>query len=271
MDRAYYKKYYKHERSHWWFIVRSGIIKDHVNKLAEGKNNLKIFNIGVATGQSTEMLSQFGEVTSLEYDEDCCRFLREELKMDVIQGSIENLPFKDAQFDMVFALDVIEHVDHDDKAVTEMYRVCKDNGIIFVTVPAFMELWSKHDEINHHKRRYRQPQLRALFKNIEGNIIHSTYFNSLLFIPVYVIRMILNRIRSRKDEANEQGESDFEVMNYPFINKLAYSIFSLERLLLKVFRFPFGISILLSFKKANYSTENHMDHSANTQNVHKPE
>jgi len=59
---------------------------------------------------------------------------------------------KQKHFDLVFALDVIEHVDDDKTSVNEMYRVCKSNGNVFITVPAFMSLWSEHDEVNQHKR-----------------------------------------------------------------------------------------------------------------------
>jgi len=81
-------------------------------------------------------------------------------------------------------LNVIEHVDDDKTSVNEMYRVCKSNGNVFITVPAFMSLWSEHDEVNQHKRRYRLNEVKTLFKDRAGKILFSSYFNSILFIPI---------------------------------------------------------------------------------------
>jgi len=91
------------------------------------------------------MLEKFGDVTSIEYDEDCCQFLNEVLHIPALQGSITELEFEDNSFDLVCAFDVIEHVEDDSKAASEMLRVCKKDGLVFATVPAFMLLWSEHD------------------------------------------------------------------------------------------------------------------------------
>jgi 2-polyprenyl-3-methyl-5-hydroxy-6-metoxy-1,4-benzoquinol methylase len=248
MNKEYFKKYYDFERHHWWFKVRNNIIKDRIKTLVKPDGNIKILNIGVATGRTTEILSKYGKVTSIEYDKDCCTFLKNELQMDVINGSITELPFEKETFDMVFALDVIEHVDEDKAGVNEMYRVCKQDGIVFVTVPAFMSLWSEHDEVNQHKRRYKMPGVKNLFRDIKGEKIYSNYFNSILFIPIFCARKMLNFLgiffkKKTKDK------SDFEVLNSSLISIPSQFIFSIERPLLKIMRFPFGVSIIYIFKK----------------------
>ena len=92
MDKNYYKDYYKLERKHWWFVAREKIIIDTFERFSDKKTGLKILNVGCATGRSTEYLSQYGDVTSVEYNEDCCIFLREELKMPVLNASATDLP-----------------------------------------------------------------------------------------------------------------------------------------------------------------------------------
>ena len=248
MNRDYYKKYYSYEREHWWFKVRSNIIEDKVRTLTNGLNNLNILNIGVATGKTTEMLSQYGNVLSVEYDKDCCEFLKEELNIEVINGSITELPFNDNSFDLVFALDVIEHIEDDQKGINEMHRVCKKNGVVFITVPAFMSLWSEHDEVNQHYRRYVLSEIKSLFKHFSGLEVYSSYFNSVLFIPIYLIRFLMNIFKKNQKSVNS-NKSDFEVLNNSLLNKIAYSIFSIERLLLKYCNFPFGVSIIYIFRR----------------------
>jgi SAM-dependent methyltransferase len=242
MDKNYYHQYYHYERSHWWFIVRGKIIMDHIKGLSP-KQNLRILNIGIATGRTTELLREFGEVTSVEYDQDCCLFLREHLKMDVINASITELPFDNDSFDLVCAFDVIEHVEDHVKATHEIHRVCSKQGHMIVTVPALMSLWSDHDVINHHVRRYKKTELETLFKQVKGRINKAFYFNSLLFPMIYLFRKL--EFNKNKDKA----KSDFESSKSSLLNKIFYGLFSLERKLLKWISFPIGVSILLDFQK----------------------
>ncbi len=245
MDKQFYTEYYDLERNHWWFKVRSGIIEDSVKTI--NKSPLNILNIGVATGKTSEILSQFGNVTSVEFDTECCRFTSEKLGIDIINASILNLPFSDNKFDLVCAFDVLEHVENDQKAVSEMKRVCVNNGHICITVPAFMHLWSHHDDVNMHLRRYTMKGVLALFKG-SGKIIAKTYFNSFLYFPIMTFR-ILSRLIPPSMIRKGAG-SDFTLINNESpVNKLLYKIFNFERKLLKKIEFPVGVSILCIWKK----------------------
>ena len=248
MNKDYYSEYFQFERNHWWFRIRERIIISQLQKVTVDSNDLKILNIGVATGRSTEALSPFGEVTSLEYDKDCCAFLKEELGFEVINGSITELPFNLESFDLVCAFDVIEHVENHDLAVKEMERVCKKNGIIFITVPAFMSLWSHHDIINQHFRRYKSNSLLSLFNLSSLQLIHKTYFNTFLFIPIIIFRTF-SRIVPQKMLRRNSG-SDFNIKGQTkILNTILERIFRLEIALLKLFQFPFGVSLLGIWKK----------------------
>ena len=164
MDINYYKEYATLERQHWWFKVRGKIISRLISASIQNKENkpLTILNIGAATGKTSELLSKFGKVTSLEYDQDCCNYANEQFNLTIIHGSILDLPFKDEEFDLVCAFDVIEHVEDDLSGVHEMKRVCKRDGQIVLTVPAYLFLWSHHDIVNHHFRRYTLKSLKDL-------------------------------------------------------------------------------------------------------------
>lgn len=246
MNSKYYREYYKLERAHWWFKAREEIIAAQVQKIAAGKT-LQILNIGTATGRGSEMLARYGKVTSLEYDPDCVQFLREELKMEVDQGSVLALPYADNSFDLVCAFDVIEHVEEDQKAVSEIRRVCRQGGHIFCTVPAYNFLWSQHDDVNHHWRRYTAASFQKLFS--ECRIVFESYFNSILFPPIALFRLVSKIIPTRK--LREGSGSDFSLKGSAVVNNLFYRIFSLENSLLKKRKkLPAGVSYLLIAEKS---------------------
>ncbi len=250
MDKNYYKEYYTLERKHWWFKIRAKIILFLIDKSLKDKpkTELTILNVGAATGRTSEILGKYGKVTSLEYDKDCCDFANNNLNLVIINGSILELPFVNETFDLVCAFDVIEHVEDDLTAVAEMKRVCKNNGLIVVTVPAFMSLWSEHDVVNHHFRRYTKFNLLQLFSKINLKPTTTTYFNTILFLPIFIFRM-LGKLVPQKWIRKGAG-SDATIMSEDGIfNSLMYHIFGVELFLLRFMKFPFGVSIFLALTK----------------------
>lgn len=248
MNRAYYNEYYELERNNWWFLARKNILKSQIEKISRESYTPKILNIGIATGSSSQWLADFGEVTSVEYDKDVCEFVENNLGIEVVNASITELPFEEDTFDLVCAFDVIEHVGDDEKAIFEMKRVCKTKGNIFITVPAFMHLWSEHDEINLHHRRYTLPELIALVKKFGlHNITFSSYFNTLLYPPIALMRWGNNL---KKKRIQGKPASDFSKIKSPLLEKIFYKMFNSENFLLKKsITLPFGISIMLIIKK----------------------
>jgi SAM-dependent methyltransferase len=270
MDKNYYKKYYTLEREHWWFTARAKIIMTHIRRIFSHQTDLNILNIGAATGYSSELLQQFGAVTSVEFDEDCYNFTRDVVKIPIQKGSILALDFPDNTFDLVCAFDVIEHVEDDRLAVSEMRRVAKQGGVMCVTVPAFMFLWSEHDVVNHHFRRYTSKILRGVFdvgfgmsdvggmhasgidRFSEKNtpIFHS-YFNFWLFFPIAAVRVFLRLFTKKHLAKPEQAQSDFDnFKSNSVINTVLKYIFLSENLFLKrLIPLPIGVSILSSWRK----------------------
>lgn len=246
MDRNFLDDYFKMEREHWWFRVREDIILDQFKTSVYNGAPLQILNVGAATGRSSEMLEPFGQIQSIEYDEPSYRFCLDLLKMKIDQGSITELPYPDNAFDFVCAFDVVEHVEDHQKAISELFRVCKPGGKIFITVPAFMSLWSNHDVVNHHFRRYRKHQLLNLFSPNGGRLIRTSYFNFFLFIPIFLVRSI-QRMFTRKKQ--EELKPDNDMIESGFINGVFKAVFSFERTLLRKINFPFGVSLLMLWEK----------------------
>lgn len=246
MNTDYLQKYYHYERNHWWFQVRERIIVQQLNVSLPTGKGLKILNAGCATGRSSQMLQQYGEVTSVEKDHDTCMFVRDVLGLPVLECDLEALPFEDEYFDVVCIFDVIEHVDQQEHAISELSRVCKPGGVIYCSVPAYNFLWSRHDEVNQHMRRYTRRGIKLVLE--KGFAVeYSTYFNIILFFPILVKRKILQRVQKSKEEV-----SDFEsnkTLNGRFFSFFFKRFFSIELLLLRFFKLPFGVSVLLRGRK----------------------
>jgi len=245
MNKSYVQQYVELERSHWWFLVREKIMLLLLSKnLPSG--SLKILNIGAAGGASSEWLTAYGDVVSVETDIFFVDHLHRS-GIDVIEAGITCLPFVDASFDLVCAFDVIEHVEDHQKALLEMHRICKDEGYICITVPAYQQLWSSHDVVNGHFRRYNFKQLKAIInQSISVEIKSWTYFNSILFIPILITRTF----QKINDNQRQFQQSDFEKYKTgSFANKILYYLFNVEVTLLKYFRLPFGVSLFCFAKK----------------------
>lgn len=246
MDPKFYKEYYALERSHWWFTARLKILEAQVIPLAKERPNrpLRILNAGVATGATSEMLQHYGEVISLEYDKDCCAFLEEKTALRPVQASLTELPFADSSFDLVCAFDVIEHIDDDALACREMARVLTTDGTYFITVPAFGFLWSNHDVINHHFRRYTRKTLTETLNKGNLSQTYTSYFNFLLFFPIASLRL-LQRIIPKAKTTQTSGSDNEIFQSSNLINKLLYGIFIAEKpWLQRKKNLPFGISLL---------------------------
>ena len=252
MDPEYYQEYFHNERSHWWFRAREAILCAQVERLvARGRlpAPARILNIGAATGRSSEWLGQFGAVTSLEYDLDCCRMTRDKTGLEVIHGSILDLPCDDVVFDLVCAFDVIEHVEDHETAVAEMRRVTRPDGVIFVTVPAYRWLWSEHDDINHHCRRYSRRQLVSLFRSLPLCFVSG--FNSLLLPPIALHRLLRKAagilpVKRHRRRFDESLRSDFSRSRSSRWSPLLERIFRSERCWLdRGWPLPFGVSLML--------------------------
>jgi hypothetical protein len=130
--------------------------------------------------------------------------------------------------------------------LTSLYNVIKPGGHLIITVPAFDTLWSEHDEINHHKRRYRSPQLKHLIEEAGFTVDRVSYCNTALYVPVLLTRKAKNIWRSiSRQRPGEHRPLQSDLGDYPKpINEALYSLMRAETRLMNRFDMPFGVSIL---------------------------
>lgn len=111
-----------------------------------------------------------------------------------------------------------------------------------------MDLWSKHDEINYQFKQYTTKTLLPLFLLNKGSITYHSYFNTLLFIPIYMVRWVSNKFP--KLFKRDGSGSDHSMIELGFLNKVLFEIFYAENTLLKrMHKLPFGVSLMVIFNK----------------------
>ena len=160
-------------------------------------------------------------------------------------GDLRALPLAPAVFDVVLALDVLEHLDDDATALAEAGRLLKPGGTLVVTVPALPSLWGAQDVVSHHRRRYTKRTMRALFARAGLPAPALTYFNTLLLPPLAAVRWL-----ARARGPSTAQLSDFEKNRPGLANELLARVFALERHLLRHLSLPVGVSLLATLPPA---------------------
>lgn len=243
MDQGAYAVESQVEQTHWWFVVRRKLFRKTIDGL-HLPPDAAILDIGTSTGTNLRMLREmeFTNFQGLDFNDDAIRWCAEKGLGDVKKGDVCNIPFGDAQFDLVLATDIIEHVANDAEALREIRRVLKLSGRAIITVPAFESLWGLQDDVAHHLRRYTRSELTARLKASGFQVLQSFYFNFLLFIPIWIARQLIRVVKPRLQSENQ--------LNSPIINSVLKAIFTLDIACAAKFQVPFGVSILALVKKA---------------------
>ncbi|HEV7905454.1 MAG TPA: class I SAM-dependent methyltransferase [Pyrinomonadaceae bacterium] len=238
MERHTYAIMYEVEGTHWWFAGRRRILESFVREIiaklnVEGRAP-RILDVGCGTGANLEMLAQFGEAEGVDVSEDALAFCRARGLTRVSHGAAERLPYADASFDLVTALDVVEHLDDDAGGLREMRRVLRPGGRALLFVPAFMWLWGVQDDVSHHRRRYTLPQLTERVREAGFEVERATYANLTFFAPILAGRLLM-----RATGVRPASENNF---NVPALNGVLGQLFGAERFWLRRLNFPFGVS-----------------------------
>ncbi|MFZ1154795.1 MAG: class I SAM-dependent methyltransferase [Solirubrobacteraceae bacterium] len=181
------------ENRHWWYQGRRKVLERAIERL-ELPPHARILDAGCGSGRNMVELAQHGQVTGVELSDTSVELARERNVGEVLAGSVMDMPFDNASFDLTVSLDVIEHLEDDVGALRELRRVTTAGGRLLVTVPAYQWLWSGHDEINHHHRRYNRRTLLAAAENAGWRLESSAHFNSLL-LPIAILLRGLERFK----------------------------------------------------------------------------
>lgn len=236
MDRRVYDRMAEHDSTHWWYRARRDILADYLTREGRLPKEARILEIGCGTGHNLPMLAQFGRVDAIEIDPAARDVASQRLGKAVGDAPLPALPgVPDAHYDLIAVLDVVEHIEDDVAALQAMRARLAPGGKILITVPAHQWMWSAHDVVNHHHRRYSKA---TLVKAIDAAGLRPRklgYFNSLLF-PLAAGARIMGRITGREDSDDTPPAAP--------LNTLFEKIFRLERHMVGRLPMPPGVSII---------------------------
>jgi SAM-dependent methyltransferase len=242
MDRDYELQTHRAEDRHWWYRGRRTVLERVIADLRLPAR-ARILDAGCGSGRNMVELGRHGTVTGVELSATSVALARARDCGEVIEGSVLEMPFESASFDLAVSLDVIEHLEDDLSALRELRRVVTPGGALLITVPAYQWLWSGHDEINHHHRRYTRRTLQRVAEQAGWETARTTYFNSLL-LPVAIVLRVLDRFST----ATTESSLDLWVPPAP-INWMLERPLALEAAIIgRSGRIPAGLSLLTLFR-----------------------
>lgn len=205
--------------------------------------SLDILDVGCGTGINLGLFAKFGRVCGVDASPEAVRYCHTRGFDAVREGRAENLSFADKSFDMVAAIELLEHIRDDVGTLREFSRVLRDNGFLFLTVPAYQFLWTEHDEALDHVRRYTLSGLKRKLETL-GFVLEKGSYMVTFTSPLFLYR-ILKKIFARK---NAQSKASYVTLPR-FLNDLLVLPFFLEAKILNRTRLPFGISIICVARK----------------------
>ena len=242
MDRDYELQTHRAEDRHWWYRGRRTVLEGVLGGL-DLPAGTRILDAGCGSGRNMIELARYGTVTGVELSETSVALARERQCGEVVAGSVLEMPFPDHSFELAVSLDVIEHLEDDLTALREMRRTVAPGGALLVTVPAYQWLWSGHDEINHHHRRYTRRSLQHVAEQAGWRQARTTYFNSLL-LPVAILLRVLDRVNTKTTESSLDLWVPPEPLNWVLERPLALEAAMIKR----GGRIPAGLSLLAVFR-----------------------
>jgi SAM-dependent methyltransferase len=208
---------------------------------------LRLLDIGGANSLYPLMMTEWGSVTVIEPDEDAIDVARAVLRADIRKGSLPDDLDVDGPFDVITMLDVLEHVADDGRALEAVRALLAPDGRAIITVPALPVLYSDHDRVLHHFRRYTGRTLRVAVETADLRLERMSYWTSLL-LPLVAVQRTASRIRS----ALVPGRKLEYSVKTPRkgLNTLLGGVMSVERRLLRNVRMPVGSSLFAVVRRA---------------------
>ncbi len=236
MEKYLYSDLYELEEKHWWHKAKRETSLYLINKFLKSNYN-KILDVGCGTGKNIESMAGFGKVWGIDIEKESIKYCKFRGLKEIKIVSSDKTGFQSSFFDLVTLLDVLEHTE-EEKTLKELKRILKKDGLVLITVPAYLWLWSRWDEVLHHKRRYTQKSLIRILEKNGFKILEISYMHPHLVIPVFIIRFIRSKLLDKK-----QYNSDFRINNQ-FLNFFMYSLAKFQLKFMRITSIPFGTSLI---------------------------
>lgn len=218
------------------------ISKSILLRYLKNKNNY-ILDAGCGTGGNFNLLNQYGRVVGIDISDTAVKLAKQKGITNIKKASIDKIPYSDNSFDLITCFDVLGHKQVDEKkAIKEVYRVLKHEGIFLLRVASYKWLFSYHDILVHNNRRYSKSDMINILKNNKFFILKATYVNTILFPLIAAKRFIFKIFRLKV--RNSDSEHKLSFLNYLYLIPLL-----IESFLVKDINLPFGVSIIIVARK----------------------
>jgi SAM-dependent methyltransferase len=219
----------------WYLSSRAEVLAAAINHICSDEPLCRVVDIGAGTGAILSRVKVGAAPVGIEGDWGLARIGRTTYNMTFVVADLSRgVPLSNRSVDVVLALDVLEHLENDRSMMDDLFRVLRPSGRLVISVPAFQSLWSRHDELHHHKRRYSKRQLLNMITSTGFGCTRVTYFNSLLFPFVYACRKL--------EPFTRPSASDYEKLA-TWAGALG-AVFRLESRIIPYWNLPIGVSLL---------------------------
>jgi SAM-dependent methyltransferase len=231
------------EEQSFWFRARNRlIVSTFRRRFSDAQSFLEIgCGSGVVLSALREALPEL-RLVGVELYSEGLEIARGRLPgVELVELDARELPYEDA-FDVVGAFDVLEHIDEDEQVLGQMVQAARPGpGGVLLLVPQHRWLWSRHDEISEHRRRYTRKELVAKAERAGLVVEQVTSFVTAL-MPALVVSRFVDRLRGTTDPvANLQPGG---------LNGVFERVLNGERRLIeRGVSLPFGGSLLLVGRK----------------------
>jgi len=234
---------YEKEATYWWNISKREMVLSLLRSGGSLKDPGVAIDIGCGGGYTAWVLESYHKTVGVDVSAEALKLclhrgLRRLCQVDMASFL---LPFKSDSFDLVMALDVIEHVDDDLQALTECRRILKAGGSLVLTVPAFMWLWSPWDEALGHRRRYTASGLAQVIHRAGFSVKKLTY----MFFFIFPLAVLIRRVKKIFQKDAVHYPSDFipipKILNTGLIHAGRLEQRMITNLNLNL---PFGLSVI---------------------------
>jgi ubiquinone/menaquinone biosynthesis C-methylase UbiE len=249
MNTQEYTSMYKVETEHWWYKGLRGALFSWIKNFKPKK----ILDAGCGTGINMLLLQEKGyEMHGLDASPEAVEFCKKRNLKQVSLGVIENLPYKDSEFDLIYSMDVLGILENKDqeKSIQEFSRCLKKDGILILNVAALQFLYSQHDVACRLLHRFNSSEMNELLIKYNFEIVKSSYRVFFLF-PLLALVKFIEKTNIKKNKS-EEIKGDLEKTSL-ILNTLLYPIMVFENMLLKYVSYPIGTSLFVVARKKGSS------------------
>lgn len=244
-DASAFEFLFEMEQKHFWHMGRRELILDILRRNIPDLARSRMLEVGCGNGSVLAFLKQNGiDIEGGDIFMEGLDFCRQRTGSAILyQIDAQSLPFSD-DYEIIGIFDVLEHIENDEQTLVAINKALKAGGNVILTVPSHKFLWSHHDEVSHHKRRYSRPELIAKLERCGFAVNKATYYMFFLFPVLAMMRLLSKMFPDRKPE--EDGiQTSLEFKTIPVINSVFLASLRLEKYLIRCLNLPFGASLLI--------------------------